>query len=307
MARASSQHYTFEEVGDGIHAAIARPDGNGVCNSGLVDLGGPTVVFDTSLTPTTGRELGRAAETLLGRRPSLAVNSHWHLDHSLGNQAFSSIPIWGTRRTREILLERQGELAAALTRESIEKDLRELESRRENMRSQGARDDLEFNLQINRAILSEIGRVVLTPPNHTFETRLSLPGDRGAELISFGRGHTDDDALLFLPHEKVVFAGDLVVVGVQPSMGSGDPAHWVVVLDQIERLGAEQIVPGHGPVVVGEGIQETRGYLSEAIDASETPAGTELPAPLRRWEGSVGLEENLRFAREWSADRPARR
>jgi glyoxylase-like metal-dependent hydrolase (beta-lactamase superfamily II) len=198
-------------------------------------------------------------------------------------------------------------LTAELTRERLEKDLREMEGLRGTMPSEDARNDLQLNLQINRAILSEIGRLKLTPPDHTFETRLSLPGRRGAELISFGAAHTEADAVLFLPHEKVVFAGDLVVVGLQPSMGSGNPDHWLVVLDQVERLGAERIVPGHGPVVATDGMQEVRGYLSGVLEAAESPEGAPLPSTVRRWEGSVSLKENLKFARGWVASRHGRK
>ncbi|MGD0249396.1 MAG: MBL fold metallo-hydrolase [Thermoplasmata archaeon] len=307
MAASQSQNYAFEEVGDGIHAAIARLSGNAICNSGLIDIGEAALIFDTSLTPTTARELRYTAEQMLGRLPSLAAISHWHLDHSLGNQEFSSVPIWATRRTREILVEMHDRLTAELTRERLEKDLREMEGLRGTMPSEDARNDLQLNLQINRAILSEIGRLKLTPPDHTFETRLSLPGRRGAELISFGAAHTEADAVLFLPHEKVVFAGDLVVVGLQPSMGSGNPDHWLVVLDQVERLGAERIVPGHGPVVATDGMQEVRGYLSGVLEAAESPEGAPLPSTVRRWEGSVSLKENLKFARGWVASRHGRK
>jgi cyclase len=307
MTVAQSRHYTFQEVGDGIHAAIARPEGNGVCNSGIVDLGGAALVFDTSLTPGSGRDLRVATEATLGQPPTVAANSHWHLDHSLGNQEFSSVPIWGTRRTREILLEKHDQLMAALTRGGIENDLRELEAKRQVVRSEDARRDLEFVIQINRAILSEVETLRLIPPDHTFETRLPLPGRRGAELICFGSGHTEADAILLLPREKVVYGGDLVVVGVQPSMDSGDPEHWLVVLDEIERLGAQRIVPGHGPVVGSEGMQEIRGYVSGVLEAAAASDSAALPLELRRWEGSLSLEENLRFTRGWMAAHPARR
>ncbi|MGB7125014.1 MAG: MBL fold metallo-hydrolase [Thermoplasmata archaeon] len=306
MAASEYRHYAVESVDDGIHAAIARPDGYAVCNSGLVDLGEAALVFDTSLTPESARELRVAVERTLGRPPSLAVNSHWHLDHSLGNREFSTVPIWATRRTREIALENREALTAELTREAIQRDLQALEGRRGEMHSEGSLFDIEFYLQIHRALLSAAGDLRITPADRTFETRLDLPGPRGAQLVSFGSGHTEADAVLFLPHERVLFAGDLVVAGVQPSMGSGDPEHWLVVLDEVERLGAEQIVPGHGPTRGTDALEEIRGYLSGILEAATARVGAPLPVALRRWEGSLSFEENLRFARDWLATRDGR-
>jgi len=299
MSSWKSRHYVVEELGTGLHAAIARPDGYGVCNSGLADLGDVRVVFDTGLTPSSARDLRASAERAFGRPPSLAVNSHQHLDHSLGNSEFSRIPIWGTRRTREIILATHDEITAELKRSQLQKDIHELEARQAKAPTEDARADAGIFLQINRALLASVNDLRIVPPDHTFETRLALPGRRYAELLSFGSGHTAADALMFLPREKVVFAGDLVVVGLQPSMGSGDPEHWLVVLDEIERLGAERIVPGHGPVTTAEGLAETRAYVAGVLEAAEAPRGASLPRALRRWDGALSLQENLAFVRRW--------
>ena len=299
MSSTDSPHYRIEELGEGIHAAIARPTGFAICNSGVADLGGGGLVFDSGMTPDSARDLNHQATRLLGRPPSLAVTSHRHLDHILGNSEFAQIPIWGTRRTREILLETTDQLLAEVRREQLEKDVAELEGHRGEMRTEAAREDLEFILQINRAALACAGRLKVVPPDHTFETKMTLPGARAAELVSLGSGHTEADAFLFLPREKVLFAGDLVVVGVQPSMGNGDPDHWVEELDQIERMAPERVVPGHGPVTTTDGIRETRAYLSGVLEAARASRGAPLPAALRRWEGSLSLESNLAFARGW--------
>jgi len=303
MPAPNSRHYTFEDLGDGIYAALARPDGFAICNSGVVDLEDAGVVFDTSLTPESARDLRTASETLLHRPPSLAVNSHWHLDHALGNSEFPSVPIWGTRRAREVLLETRDQLSAEIQRAQLEKDIHELEARRPEMRSPAALADLEFILQINRALLASAESLRLVPPNETFESRVALPGTRSAELVSFGSGHTQADAVMVLPRERIVLAGDLVVVGVQPSMGSGDPEHWLTVLDEIERMTPERILPGHGPVTSTDGLEETREYVSGVLRAAAAPAGSVLPAAIRRWEGSLSLEENVKFTRGWLSAR----
>jgi glyoxylase-like metal-dependent hydrolase (beta-lactamase superfamily II) len=267
----------------------------------VVDLGDGGLVFDTGLTPTSGEDLKDHASRFLGRPPSMAVTSHRHLDHCFGNPAFSTVPIWGTRRTREILLERADAMMAEVRREALERDIAELESHRDEMRTEASRDDLEFILQINRALLASVGRLKVVPPDHTFDSTVTLPGPRGAQLVSLGSGHTEADAFLVLPQEKVLFAGDLVVVGVQPSMGNGDPDHWIEELDEIERLHPERVVPGHGPVTTLEGIRETRDYLSGIMEAARSPPGSPLPRTLRRWDGSLSLTSNLTFAREWVA------
>jgi cyclase len=301
MTAPHSRHYSFQSLEVGVHAAIAAPRGDSICNSGIVDLGGGILVFDTGLTPGSARDLRDAVVALTGHGPTAVANSHWHVDHSLGNQEFTGVPIWGTRRTREILLSLRDQLAADLSRVSLEKEIQQIEGRRADMRTPGARQDLEFVLQINRALLNASDEIRPTPPDQTFETRLQLPGTRGAELVSFGAGHTEADAVLFLRQERVVYAGDLVCAGIQPSLGSGDPEHWLTVLDEIERLGAERIVPGHGPILAPSGMAEVRGYVSGVLRAAESPSTAPLPNAIQRWEGSLSLEENLKFAREWVA------
>jgi cyclase len=284
-AEKGSRHYRFEELSEGVHAAIARPDGDAICNSGIVDLGDGRLLFDTGLTPGSAADLWAHASHLLGRAPSTVANSHRHLDHFLGNCGLPKVPIWATRRTREILLETQGHLLAELTREALEKEVVEMEKYRDGARTEALRLDLEFNLRIDQALLASLHELKVVPPDQEFDARLRLPGARAAELDSLGSGHTESDAFLFLPHEKFLFAGDLVVVGVQPSMGSSDPEHWVEVLDELEKFGAERIVPGHGPVTSVEGIRETRTYLEGMVSAARASRTARLPAGLRRWEG----------------------
>jgi cyclase len=299
VAAAESQHYTFDRLGDGIHAAIARPEGDAVCNSGLLDLGEGVVVFDTGLTPGSAQDLRRAAERRFKRPPGLIVNSHWHLDHTCGNQSFPKVPIWGTRRTREILLEKRPQLEAELQKEKLEADLKELKEKRPAMKTAGQNEDLDLWIRLQEALLASNEPIHLTPPDHTFESRLALPGPSGAELLSFGSAHTEADAFLFLPREKILFAGDVITLRLQPSMGSGDPEHWLEVLNELERLRPERIVPGHGVVSPVDAIEDARAYLAAVLKAASARKGASLPAAIRKWEGSLGLEENLRFAREW--------
>ena len=100
MTARASRHFRIETLAPGVHAAIATPQGFGLCNAGIVDLGGETLVFDTMLTPMAGQDLVRAAERVTGHRPAWAVNSHWHGDHIWGNSAFVGSHIVSSRTVR---------------------------------------------------------------------------------------------------------------------------------------------------------------------------------------------------------------
>ena len=95
-------------------------------------------------------------------------------------------------------------------------------------------------LWLNYALLSAGTGFRITAPDHPFEGRLRLPTERKADLISWGSGHTESDAVLFLPDDRVLFAGNLILVDNHLSLGSGDPDHCARVLDEIERLRPER-------------------------------------------------------------------
>src|SRR5512140_3349696 len=86
---AQSRHFALHQVADGVYAAIASNDGWAVANAGIIDAGDHTIVFDAFLTPGAAQDLRLCAEQLTGRTPDLVVNSHYHCDHTGGNQVFA--------------------------------------------------------------------------------------------------------------------------------------------------------------------------------------------------------------------------
>ena len=298
--RVTSEHYTFEPIEEGIAFGRARPSGTALSNSGLVELGGSTLVFDTSLTLRSARAIREASSALTGRTPTLIANSHWHLDHVLGNQLVSDRPIHATRRTVEILLEKRAELEGELERTRLEADIRELEEQRAKATTDGGQAVYDAALKINRALHEEALELKLTPPTREFEGELRLPGDRDARLLTFGAGHTESDAVLFLGASRILFAGDLVVSGTHPNLPSGVPEHWLTVLDAIEDLRPERIVPGHGPIGSTETLTAMRDYLSTVLELAREPGTPQLPARFRSWTMSDQFDGNLAFARSRS-------
>ena len=73
---------------DGIYAAIAKEGTGAVANTGFMDLGDQTLIFDTFNTPQAAEELRRMAENYCPHPITYVINSHWHGDHIRGNQIF---------------------------------------------------------------------------------------------------------------------------------------------------------------------------------------------------------------------------
>ena len=292
-----TEHYSFQKLDEGITFGEARREGTALSNTAILDLGGSTVLFDTSLTLRSAREIRHAAQVLTGRDPSLVVNSHWHLDHVVGNQVFAGRPIYATKRTIEILLEKRSELEGELTREKIEADIRELERQRSATTTDFGRAQYDAVLRVNRALLDEAVELKLLPPSKEFDGEIRLPGDRKARLLTFGAAHTESDALLFLEKERILLAGDVIVNENHPNLMSGDPEHWLTVLSEVERLRPERIVTGHGPLGSMETVATMKDYLSTVLELARGSGEPTVPERFRAWTESDEFAADVRFAR----------
>jgi glyoxylase-like metal-dependent hydrolase (beta-lactamase superfamily II) len=83
------------------------------------------------------------------------------------------------------------------------------------------------------------------------------------QLKHVGPSHTLEDLAVYLPSEKVLFAGDLVFRSRIPYIGQADSRHWIVALDDLLAFDTAVIVPGHGPLSseARKDMQLTRDYL----------------------------------------------
>jgi cyclase len=295
--RLLSENYAFEEIGEGISFGRARPEGTGLSNTALVDLGGSTLVFDTSLTLRSARDIHEASQALTHRPPSLSVNSHWHLDHIVGNQVFADQPIYASRRTIEILLEKRPEMEKELSREKLEADIREFERQRSAASSDVGRGAYDAVLRINRTLLEETIDLKFTLPSVAFDRELRLPGDRDASLLTFGSGHTESDTILFLAKDRILFAGDLVVAENHPNLTSGDPPHWLTVLDRMDDLKPERIVTGHGPMGSLETVAVMRDYITTILELAQHPGKAEIPSRFGAWAEPDQFDGNVAYTR----------
>jgi glyoxylase-like metal-dependent hydrolase (beta-lactamase superfamily II) len=103
--------------------------------------------------------------------------------------------------------------------------------------------------------------------DETFETTRDLDiGGMALRLVHPGRAHTPGDSFVWLPAQKIVFAGDIVftnrMLGILPSPLSTS-ADWIKAFDAMAALTPTTVVPGHGrPTTLAEAKADTRDYLA---------------------------------------------
>jgi cyclase len=281
-------HADLVDAGDGVQAAIARPDRLAVGNAAIVDLGDETLVVDTHISFSAARELREAAEQATGRPAALVFNTHWHADHVLGNEQFAGSTIVSTGRTRELIA------TVGMQRLRARMDALEEELPAEIERLRAAGDEEGAELLEREA--PELRTVTHRLPDETFEEERDFGR---ARALTYGGGHTESDAFLLVPDAGVLVAGDLVVVAMQPWSGHGDPRGWAEILDRLLELDWDTCVPGHGRVCGRDVLPPLRDYqlaLDEAVRGGDPEP--ELPAEFRDWAGPEMWEVNINALRE---------
>ena len=244
-----SQYFQLQQLAEGVYAAKIEEGQGAWANAGIIDLGDATLVFDTFLTPAAARDLKQVAEQLFGREVRYVVNSHWHLDHTMGNQVFSNAVILSTKTARELLgggFDLSDKDAFA---QGIEQDIQEMTRLRDTLSDPRTVQSMQNEIKEMTLFGQAVPELEVTLLTVTFEKELTIHGTkRSVQLVSYGGGHSASDAFLYLSGEKIAFMGDLVFVNTHPSIHKQPVPEWIRILEQIKSLELKSIVPGHGEV-----------------------------------------------------------
>ena len=183
-----------------------------------------TVVIDTLPFPRETHEMRSFLRGESKRGIRYVINTHSHADHVYGNYLFEEADIISGEKCREVM------------RKSGEKNLAEAKTQ-----------------------TPELAEVNLRLPNITFPDKMTLHlGDRVLRLMPLP-GHTLDGIGVYLEGDKVLFSGDAVMP--IPYIFWGDRVILQETLRQIKEMNLENIVQGHGDVLL-------KGELDETLDAA---------------------------------------
>jgi cyclase len=256
-----SKHFQIERLDDGVYVAVASEQGYASCNSGIIDIGDKTIIFDTFITPEAARDLLKAAKKLTSNKITHVINSHEHNDHIRGNQVFGSdVNIISTSKTREAITRNEPE-DIKLEKETIDKRIIDMQAKLDAEKNAKRRRELALILSEMQGVSRSHSELETRLPNITFEHGLTIHGEeRTIKLLPLA-GHTPSDVVLYLSGEKIAFMGDLLFVNMHPYLASGSPERWKQSLVNVEGLGVEIVVPGHGPVGESKDLSLMSQYI----------------------------------------------
>lgn len=268
-----TESHRFIEIAEGVWHGMGT--GSVYTMSNVMVLVGEfdTLVVDSHVT-------GRAADALLNSIPSISdkpvrylVNSHYHFDHAHGNQSFPrEVEIIGHSYTRAKLNGDIGNVLQENTFKSfsdgVPATVAALEERAAKESNPERKARLEENVRVQRDYRDAIEEVVPTPPNITLEEKMTLfqvvsRGSREIQLLHLGRAHTGGDVVVFLPQERIVFTGDMMLPGLA-YMGDGHVDEWPATLEALKQLEFDTILPGHGPAM--QGTQQVTNFQAYLVD-----------------------------------------
>ncbi len=206
-------------------------EGSGVANIGFVVGERCVAVIDTGGSEAEGRALDCAVRAVTPRSVCYVINTHVHPDHLLGNRAF---------QREGVIFIGHSELPRALA--------------------------LVGATYLERARAYE-GRPLssdyLVPPTETVrdETVIDL-GGRALRLVAHRSAHSTTDLTVWDSSTSTLWTGDLVFVRHVPVVAAS-LLGWLEELEQLRRVPARRIVPGHGHPALPwpEAGSDTHRYL----------------------------------------------
>jgi glyoxylase-like metal-dependent hydrolase (beta-lactamase superfamily II) len=260
--------HRFEKVADGVYYATASGTMNVGANSPIVVNDDEALVIDSEITPAAARALVADLKAITNKPLRYVVDSHYHYDHTFGNQIFASdVQVIGHDNTRKRMQTNVMEQYTFLNSvQPVPARVEALKQRISQEADAQQKAALERQVATALAYLEQVKEIKVTPPNMTFDRTMTLyRGGREMRLIYLGRGHTDTDVVLFLPRERIVCTGDLME-SVVSYMGDSFPDDWIGTLERLKSLDFDTVMPGHGVVFKGKTkIEAFQKYLRDVI------------------------------------------
>jgi quinoprotein relay system zinc metallohydrolase 2 len=259
--------FNLSEPAPGVFVHIGRqlaldvPGHDDIANIGFIVGKNCVAVIDTGGSVTIGRRLRAQIEQHASLPICYVINTHVHVDHVLGNAAFTSA---------NPKFVGSAALAGAIER-----------SRAFFVDQYAA--DLDSPPTADQVI----------GPDMLVEHAITLDlGGRQLVLRAWPKAHTDCDLTVYDPQTGTLWTGDLLFRERLPAL-DGSIKGWLTALDELARMKVELAVPGHGPLAhdLAAAIVPERRYL-KALAAGVRGALAQAKPPEDAIEHAAAAERS---------------
>ena len=224
-----------------------------VPNVGIVVGERGVLVVDTGMGPANAERVLREVRKLTSKEILYLTITHFHPEHGMGAQAFPPA-------TRMVVPKAQ----------------------RDEQEAKGS-EYIKLFSGFSPQIAELLQPVKLAAPDIAFEHQLELDlgGGMLVRLYHFDRAHTRGDSFVYLPNQKILFCGDVVVNRFFPILPDPDasPRGWLKTLEELEKLAPARVVPGHGALGDASLIRNLKEYFSWLRGRVQEMDGKGRPLP----------------------------
>lgn len=190
------------------------------------------ILVDTGGTDEVGKQIARTIARITPKPVTHVINTHHHGDHTLGNVAFKGAEILSSEQCK-VLVEKTG---------------------------------AEWVQIMENMIGRKLPHTVPVPASLTFRedtsTERSLQGVRLLLWVPHG-AHTPGDMMVYLPDDKILVGGDILVNTIIPNMRDANVHNWIEALAKAQDFDAATIVPGHGPLMTKPDVVRLQKIMTD--------------------------------------------
>ncbi len=197
------------------------------------------IIVDTGFTDEIGEHLLKTIAKITSKPVTHIINTHHHGDHTLGNIAFKNAEVISAEQCKTQLL----------------------------------KTGPEWIGMVEGFTGRKFPNTKLVPATTTFpentKTEKMINGVKFVLWVPTG-SHTPGDMIVFLPDDKVLIGGDILVNHIVPNFRDGHIKSWIGTLDKIQKMNVKTIVPGHGPLMTNKdvaGLHDRMASLYAAVEA----------------------------------------
>jgi len=270
------------QIADGVYGYVGQPSGSPFnrfgANVGVIIGDDAVLVVDTLTSAREAEQLVADIKKITDKPIRYVVNTHYHLDHALGNNVFDDMG------------------SVIIAHELCRDKMISMELKNLKPEMFGLEPDFWEGTRV-------------AAPDITFirEYKINL-GNMPVKVIHSGvPSHSAGSVVVVVPERDVIFTGDILFTDFHPYLGEGDFAGWNQTLDLIASMNIKNIIPGHGPLSDNQDLIDMKEYLAlfdaKALELTATMSDpAEISAEMlkvlpQRKDGAfiVGMNIGMRY------------